>query len=210
MASVPLAIVLVAALVVPLALIPGTFGFHSWPISKAEQVSDRPVREAEPRIQVVDVRLERPAASRRTLAVARQPRAGERGARVPASAVPAQPRRQTAAVVGSPGRGGQSGANGPGDQATAPPPDSAHTPASEGEPATPQPAPDAPAPQLANGEIPVLRGDEPTVPAAPASPVQPVAPVVVAAPPPPPAPEPSEDRSGEHGCHLGFGHPGRD
>src|SRR3954468_21038084 len=35
MAAVPLALVLVAAVVVPVALTPGTFGFRSWPASPA-------------------------------------------------------------------------------------------------------------------------------------------------------------------------------
>src|SRR5438128_2638167 len=43
-ASVPLGIVLVAALVVPLLVIPGTFGFEGWPTSAPSAVTDRAVR----------------------------------------------------------------------------------------------------------------------------------------------------------------------
>ena len=43
-ASVPLAIVVVAALVVPLLVIPGTFGFERWPTSPPNAVTDRNVR----------------------------------------------------------------------------------------------------------------------------------------------------------------------
>ena len=39
-ASVPMGIVLVAALVVPLAVIPGTFGFQRWPSSRGERVTE--------------------------------------------------------------------------------------------------------------------------------------------------------------------------
>src|SRR3954465_4738061 len=48
MASVPMGIVLVAALVVPLAVIPGTFGFDRWPSSRGERVTERQVRLAPP------------------------------------------------------------------------------------------------------------------------------------------------------------------
>ena len=43
-ASVPMGVVLVAALVVPLAVIPGTFGFDSWPSSRGASVTERQVR----------------------------------------------------------------------------------------------------------------------------------------------------------------------
>src|SRR3954464_15896452 len=59
MASVPLAVVVVAALVVPLAVIPGTFGFDSWPSSRGERVSERQVRLAPPKVDVVAVRPRR-------------------------------------------------------------------------------------------------------------------------------------------------------
>src|SRR6478752_914070 len=55
-ASVPLAIVSVAALVVPLAAIPGTFGFDRWPSSRGERITARQVRLAPPKVAVVAVR----------------------------------------------------------------------------------------------------------------------------------------------------------
>src|SRR3954471_24114929 len=51
-ASVPLAIVLVAALVVPLTVIPGTFGFQSWPKSLDGKVSERQIQVAPARSSV--------------------------------------------------------------------------------------------------------------------------------------------------------------
>jgi hypothetical protein len=62
-ASVPMGIVLVAALVVPLAVIPGTFGFDSWPSSRGARVTERQVRLPAPQVDVVEVRprtVERP------------------------------------------------------------------------------------------------------------------------------------------------------
>ena len=228
MASVPLAVVLVAALVVPLAVTPGTFGFHSWPTSRGEQVSERPVREATPGVQVAGSQPDRPVSSRRSLAAAKQRQHARTGAsRVPATAAPAPPRRHTANVVGAPGRNGHGEGSGPGHTAASATPSPApQTPASEGETA-PQPATDAPAPQLAGGETPVLRDDQPDAPAAPASPVQPVlvvpAPALPAEPSPPPPSDASSDDGDDgplgdvlpdlghdHHGHLGFGHHGRD
>jgi hypothetical protein len=156
MASIPLAVVLVAALVVPLAAVPGTFGFHSWPTSRGEQVTDRPVRQAARGVQVVESRPERRASSSRSLAVAKQSRDHGGATRVPATAAPTAPRRQAATVVAAPGRVTHGGGRGPGrSPAPAAPSTTGQTPASEGEPPAQQPAADAPAPQLANGEAPV-------------------------------------------------------
>jgi hypothetical protein len=230
MASVPLALVLVAALVVPLAVTPGTFGFHSWPTSHGEQVTDRPVRAAAPSVQVAESRpARRPAAGRRSLAVVKQQPGHTAADRVPATATPAAPRRQAASVVSTPSRGDQAEGNGPGRPDASTPPPAPQTPASEGEPA-PQPATDEPAPQLAGGETPVLRDDQPEAPAVPSSPVQPVIVVPAPAPPADPSPPPPSDGSGDHrghgplgplgdllpgsghghGRHLGFGDHGRD
>src|SRR4051812_31613288 len=53
-ASVPMAVVLVAALVVPLTVIPGTFAFQSWPTSIGGTVSEHQVEVAPaPRTVVV-------------------------------------------------------------------------------------------------------------------------------------------------------------
>ncbi len=58
LASIPLALVLVAAVVVPVAVTPGSFGFHGWPEPPQElareaplvvQVADRPAPAATPR-----------------------------------------------------------------------------------------------------------------------------------------------------------------
>jgi hypothetical protein len=62
-ASVPLAVVLVAAVVVPIALTPSTFGFDRWPTDRAHGIPDRPVRVAPERVAEVPVRAPRPAAS---------------------------------------------------------------------------------------------------------------------------------------------------
>src|SRR3954471_19565577 len=146
MASIPLAVVLVAALVVPLAVTPGTFGFHSWPTSRGEQVTDRPVRESVRGVQVVDSRPERPGSGHRSLAGTKQHHGRAGAARVPATAAPAPPRRQAANVVSYPNRDGHGEGSGPGRTGA---PATPSTPASEGEPPSQQqPAPDAPAPQL--------------------------------------------------------------
>src|SRR4051812_33054897 len=60
-ASVPLAIVLVAALVVPLTVIPGTFAFETWPTSLDGKVSASPQVRVEPFAGVVAVRVPQPA-----------------------------------------------------------------------------------------------------------------------------------------------------
>src|SRR3954451_13888163 len=63
-ASIPLAIVLVAALVVPLMVIPGTFGFQSWPRSLGAKVSEHRVQVAPaPAAVAVRVRKSHPTAA---------------------------------------------------------------------------------------------------------------------------------------------------
>jgi hypothetical protein len=74
-ASVPLAIILVAALVVPLAVIPGTFGFDSWPSSHGAAISDRQVRLPAPKVDVVAVRPRNRAPQRHPVFVAARPHA---------------------------------------------------------------------------------------------------------------------------------------
>src|SRR4051812_50217198 len=83
MASVPMGIVLVAALVVPLAVIPGTFGFDRWPSSRGERVTERQVRLAPPKVDVVAVRPRRTVPERHPVLVSTTPR--------PAPAVGAPP-----------------------------------------------------------------------------------------------------------------------
>src|SRR4051794_6345587 len=67
-ASVPMGIVLVAALVVPLAVIPGTFGFDRWPSSRGERVTESQVRLAPPKVAVVQVHRRSAPAPQRALA----------------------------------------------------------------------------------------------------------------------------------------------
>jgi hypothetical protein len=69
-ASVPMGIVLVAALVVPLAVIPGTFGFDRWPSSRSERITERQVRLAPPKVEVVKVEPRPAPAVRNVVAVA--------------------------------------------------------------------------------------------------------------------------------------------
>src|SRR4051812_30082888 len=131
MASVPMGIVLVAALVVPLAVIPGTFGFDRWPTSRGERVTERRGRLAPLKIDVVAVRPRRAVPERHPVLVSTAPR--------PAPTVVAlapAPRRTTVVHVQSPRP----------DRASQP----AHQP--PGQPA-PQPHPPPPsAPQPSKGD----------------------------------------------------------
>jgi hypothetical protein len=193
-ASVPLAVVLVAAVVVPVAVSPGTFGFEGWPISRSEPVAERRVEEPPRLVSVRTDGSQRNAVAssrRRTVVAARRPVAPA------ATSLPtARPRRRTAhLVVTHPGRAGRE-SSGPAPAAPAP-----------GSPASSAPEPEAqPGPemsQLAAGEEPVLRDDDPAPPSPPASPVQPAAPVV----PSPAAPDcdrhEHRDRGNRHGHGLG-------
>src|SRR3954470_23388793 len=69
-ASVPMGVVLVAALVVPLTVIPGTFGFESWPTSRRDQVTEQQVRLAPPKVDVVAVRPRQAVPARHPVLVA--------------------------------------------------------------------------------------------------------------------------------------------
>src|SRR5436305_14908655 len=73
-ASVPLAIILVAALVVPLTVIPGTFGFDSWPSSHGASVAERQVRFPAPKVDIVAVRPRKGVPERHAVFVAARPR----------------------------------------------------------------------------------------------------------------------------------------
>jgi hypothetical protein len=183
-ASVPLAVVLVAALVVPLAVIPGTFGFDAWPASRGEQVTERQVRLAPPKVDVVAVRPRRSVPERQPVVVAARPR----------------PATTTVAIAPAPRRS-------PVAAAPAPKPDRPARSSSPQQPQQPQPqpAPDPTAPQpqpptkgdenlLANGDVPVARelpqqeapGPQPEPQAAPVPTPPPVAaPVGRVAPPEP-------------------------
>jgi hypothetical protein len=174
MASIPLAIVLVAALVVPLAVIPGTFGFESWPSARSEQVTERPVRDLPTRIAVAKAR---PAGSAH--AAARRP--------ATTGATPAAERRPIVAVVPSPGPA--PGRDASGRDGSGAGPGEPREPAAPA-PSTPASAPDQPStdstPEPAVEDVaPVLRDDAPAVPPAPPAPADPAVPVA----PNPPLPE---------------------
>jgi hypothetical protein len=166
-ASVPMGIVLVAALVVPLAVIPGTFGFDRWPSSRGEQVTERQVRLAPPKVDVVAVRPRRAVPERHPVVVSTAPR--------PAPAVVAlapAPRRTTVVHVQSPK------------------PDRVPRPShpTQAQPAPqPQPQPQQPAPQPSKGDSGLLAGRH--APVAREVPQQ-EAPAPAPQPPPQPAPQP--------------------
>jgi hypothetical protein len=192
-ASVPLAVVLVAAVIVPVAVTPGTFGFKSWPMSPREKVTDRPVRSEARAVEVVKATAEGPGFSRAAAAVSKH----RRPAAKRATNGSARPDRQTANLVMTPaprepardgsGRDGSQGGadgDGPGNGSALPVPGNAgtpSTPSSEPEP-QPQPGPAAqPDPgQVAEADPPVLRPDPVPTPAPPA----PVTPVLPAPPSP--------------------------
>jgi hypothetical protein len=174
-ASIPLALVLVAAVIVPVALIPGTFGFHSWPTATADKVAESPVAVAA---------VELPVA-----------RGGVRQSnRVADTATPRTVTPQILAAAPVSGRGA------PAAPDAAPVP-AAPTPVPPAPPASPQPAPAADPPAsghdqaqpppdvVAAADPPVLRdhaaADAPTLP------VQPPAETAT------PQPRDWKDRSGE-------------
>jgi hypothetical protein len=164
MASVPMGIVLVAALVVPLAVIPGTFGFDRWPSSRGARISERQVQLAPPKIDVVAVRPRRAAPERHPVPVSTAPH--------PAPAVVAlapAPRRTTIVHVQSPKP----------DRAPRP----SHQPQAQPAP-QPQPAPaQQPAPEPSKSDSGLLAGrDAPVAREAPAPAPQPA---------PEPAPQPA-------------------
>jgi hypothetical protein len=210
-ASVPLAIVVVAALVVPLLVIPGTFGFEGWPTSPPSTVTDRVVRPDTGLTTTVTVeKRPRPVVPivHRTLASASPT------PRKPVAAVITRvahtPQRRTAAVVQPPR---------PHHSAPQPQqPARHHTPSAPSTPSappapTPQPAAPAPAQpapqQVASQEAPVARNDPPPDPPAPTPP----APVQVITPSLPPGD--GQDCNGDghgngngeqHGHGLALGH----
>src|SRR3954451_17028664 len=105
-ASVPLGVVLIAAVIVPVAVTPGTFGFQSWPSSHGEQVTDRPVRAVPDRVELAKAGPNGTIAKRTVLADAKTGRTQARHA-----AAGTTPSRRTANLVMTPrntgsGRGG--------------------------------------------------------------------------------------------------------
>jgi hypothetical protein len=202
-ASVPLAIVLVAALVVPVALTPGTFGFRSWPSSRGEQISEREVRIAPRRVPVAAPQrpARRPAGSSSLASVS--------GRRTPATTRAVQtiaPPAQRAPTVPAPPHSPPNVSSGPGPRAHDPAPStSGAAPAPSPPSAPPEQAPANPAPTIASGDVPVLR-DAPTPAVAPPPP--PVVAVVPAAPAAPASPSGEDDdpAGDDHsGLHVGLG-----
>src|SRR3954453_16329766 len=99
-ASVPMGVVLVAALVVPLAVIPGTFGFDRWPSSRGAQVTERQVRLAPPKGDVVAVRPRRAQSERKPVFVAATPAPAR--AATTTLAIAAAPRRSPVVAAPAP------------------------------------------------------------------------------------------------------------
>src|SRR3954469_202423 len=127
-ASVPLAIVLVAALVVPLTVIPGTFAFQSWPTSLGGKVSAHRIQVAPAPAATVATREResRPAASapgrlshqpagRHAAGTGTKKTSSGAGGSTPA---PTQNGHRSTAVVEAPAGAGPG--RGPGDQSPAP------------------------------------------------------------------------------------------
>ena len=166
-------VVLVAALVVPLAVIPGTFGFNSWPSSRGERVTERQVRLPAPKIDVVAVRPRKVEHRPVLVAVRRVP-----PRRVPSTtvALAVTPRRAPIAHVSTP-------APKPDRHPSTAPSHPTPTPA---QPRTPQPQPQEPTKPdsgvLAGGDVPVARELPPQAPPSVAPPVSVAAPVERAVP----------------------------
>lgn len=182
LASVPLAVVVVAALVVPLAVIPGTFGFDRWPTSHGPRVSERRIQLGLPPAPVVHAKpapaepLRRPVAVR--VAVAQAPAVRVRQVAPKNALAPVIANRQSAAP--SPTRRNATPA------APAPPP---KPPRQSSQQSQPQPEPQVPPP----AQPPQAAKTEPNLVAreqAPASSPAP-APAPAASPAPEPAPAPA-------------------
>jgi hypothetical protein len=208
-ASVPLAIVLVAALVVPLTVIPGTFSFQSWPTSLGGQVTEQQV-EVAPVPRTVVARTPRPGAMAKVrrgsglLAAVRKPPTPP--AQTPsAGSTPTHSQtlhgHRSTSVVQAPS------GSGPGrqheDPSSAPSP-APETPAGPAEPTpAPVPTPDA----VASDEPPIARddpADDPVPP--PPAPVEEVAPQEPQRPAAPVPSEPPCDSAPGNGHGHGHGH----
>jgi hypothetical protein len=195
-AAVPLALVLVAALVVPVALTPGTFGFHQWPAASPQHVAQDPLTPAAP-VAAGGKRQDGSAAAHGR---------GDGASRALASA--------RTGHDAAPGRGPAAG-DGRTSTSPAPAPDPAAGPAApapsasgprgvapDAGPAAPAPpelpAPATPADGAADGAEAVASGDAPVLRDDPA-------PAPAPAPAPPAEPEDPATDDG-HGHHHGQGH----
>jgi hypothetical protein len=173
-------IVLVAALVVPLAVIPGTFGFDRWPSSRGERVTESQVRLAPPKVAVVQVHPRSAPAPQRVLASV------STGAVVVRAPSRPDTRRQ---------------------HASSPPAHQDPPPAPAAQPEPQQPSKNDSG-ILAGGDPPVARQLPPADPTPPQPPVTAPSPVEHAVPPPVERVTPSEPCHG-HGDGGGDGHGGQ-
>jgi hypothetical protein len=209
-ASVPLAIVVVAALVVPLMVIPGTFSFQGWPKSLGGKVSEHQVELAPaPRTVVVSKLHARPTGHR---AVSKTPLPAARK-HATAAPTPGSPsttptrtlhgHRSTPVVQAPSGRG-------PGGRSHEAPSATPSTPSGTPQAPPEQPAPTpstVPAPGTVASDAPPIARDDPTDNPVVTPPPAPVEEVVRDEPELPAAPAPSAPPCGsEHGHGRGNGH----
>lgn len=157
-ASVPLALALVAAVVVPVAVTPGTFGFDKWPSATREQIAATPLRVAPRKVQVAVREPERRAVRTATATLRVSSNVAARPHVRLVALAPAAPHRLAATPTHSPApTPAHQHSAGPGT-----PPQPVSTPAAQA-PAPTVPAPTAPAPapvQVASsGTQPALRDD---------------------------------------------------
>jgi hypothetical protein len=163
MASIPLALALVAAVAVPIALTPGTFGFHRWPADRAHGITDRPVRIAPEQVAHLPARAPRPVARAARL-IASAPAPTVRPQTVTTTRVTRPPVRTGGRTIGAPA--GPSPVDPPrGNPPAGPAPVDPPSPA-------PQPAPQAPTQSVTNPPAPtvVVTVDLPVLRAAPPEP----------------------------------------
>jgi hypothetical protein len=195
-ASIPLALILLAALTVPTILLPpGSLHFHSWPGSGGEQVSNPQVRIPSPRVSVVS---SGPGGvvpgGKRSLASVPTPKAGSHS-------IHGDPR---GVAVHAPSRHNTHGephaTPGHGSTPAAPQPQP-----QQPQPAQPQPAettpPAAPSSDdVASDESPILRDDPSYNPVVPPPPP----PIEIVPPPAPDPPGHGYDHHGVVGLVLGL------
>jgi hypothetical protein len=192
MAAIPLAVALVAAVIVPLTLIPGTFGFHGWPSASGGHVV----------ATQVDVAPDLPVARGGRVQPSRE---GERDTVASTRGARSAPRTLAAAPASGRGPAGsaetalptRAHGSGPGDGTSTPAP----APSTPAVPATGQGPPAAgsepaqpPTEVAVGGDAPVLR-DEPSDALAP-----PAAPPIVDVP----APAPRDNGSPRQHQVVGF------
>jgi hypothetical protein len=199
-ASIPLAIILVAALVVPLAVIPGTFGFDSWPSSHGAAISERQVLLPAPKVDVVAVRPRKPSSQRHPVFVAARPHA----ASPMRTTVALTPHRAPVVRVSAPAPKPDPVRHHVAPQPAQPQPHEQQPQTAP--PAQPQPQPQPTSNQLADGNGPVAREQAPQEPQPAPAPAPP--PVAQAVPAPVERAVPSEPCHGRGGGEHGDGNSG--